>query len=188
MIHNYRPAFLYSFSEWYYFHFLLIVWTIIQELEDWLEEASHRDEDAMTLMKYAKIDDAKIKVFIRRTYIILSLSRFLSYHIFIDKCTTSLSSGLLLHKYTVWENYRFSEKLLSMNNFWNQHSVMNYGKDFENHIIWNSCQLIFNMPHYKITWKKKTKIEIMLLNEVGWALCIYPLLKHLLEVWIPSLP
>ena len=33
-------------------------------MEDWLEEASHRDEDAMTLMKYAKIDDAKIKVFI----------------------------------------------------------------------------------------------------------------------------
>ena len=32
-----------------------------KELEDWLEEASHRDEDAMTLMKYAKIDDAKIK-------------------------------------------------------------------------------------------------------------------------------
>ena len=33
-----------------------------QELEDWLEEASHRDEDAITIMKYAKIDDAKVKV------------------------------------------------------------------------------------------------------------------------------
>lgn len=32
-----------------------------KELEEWLEEASHRDEDAMTLMKYAKIDDAKTK-------------------------------------------------------------------------------------------------------------------------------
>ena len=27
-----------------------------------MEEASHRDEDAMTLMKYTKIDDAKVKV------------------------------------------------------------------------------------------------------------------------------
>ena len=43
---------------------------IIQELEDWLEEASHRDEDAMTLMKYAKIDDAKIKVFINHSNIV----------------------------------------------------------------------------------------------------------------------
>lgn len=27
-----------------------------------MEEASHRDEDAITIMKYAKIDDAKVKV------------------------------------------------------------------------------------------------------------------------------
>ena len=34
---------------------------MFRSLEEWLEEASHREEDTMTLLKYAKIDDSKVK-------------------------------------------------------------------------------------------------------------------------------
>lgn len=33
-----------------------------QALEAWIEESAQKDEDALTLKKYAKEDEAKIKV------------------------------------------------------------------------------------------------------------------------------
>lgn len=33
-----------------------------QALESWLEESARRDEDALTLVKYSKADESKIKV------------------------------------------------------------------------------------------------------------------------------
>ena len=33
-----------------------------QALEAWLEESARKDEDSMTLQKYTKMDDAKVKV------------------------------------------------------------------------------------------------------------------------------
>ena len=36
-----------------------------QALEAWLEESARKDEDAMTLAKYTKMDDAKVKVLLK---------------------------------------------------------------------------------------------------------------------------
>ena len=36
-----------------------------QALESWLEESARRDEDALTLVKYSKADESKIKVIVK---------------------------------------------------------------------------------------------------------------------------
>ena len=35
--------------------------TTVQALETWLEESAHRDEDAMILAKYARVDEDKVR-------------------------------------------------------------------------------------------------------------------------------